>query len=481
MYDKEKTLVDAYMSGSLSRRGLIKSLGAMGVTAATAGVLVNAAATRALAQNGFDWKKHAGTTVKLLLNKHPYTDAMIANLENFKELTGMDVQYDVFPEDVYFDKVTAALSSGSSEYDAFMTGAYMTWTYGPAGWVEDLNEWITDASKTNPDYNWDDMLEGVRASCAWNGRPGGQLGSDDAKQWCIPWGYEQNNLTYNAAMLDKAGVGVPGNLDELIDAAAAAQAANDGIYGVGVRGSRSWATIHPGFLSGYANFGQKDLNVSDDGMLSAAMNTDVSKDYHAKWVKMIQDSGAPDWSTHTWYQVGTDLGAGKSAMIFDADILGYFMNGAGNAMEGQLAYAPFAPNPAADAPTPNIWIWSLAMSTFSQQKDAAWYFLQWASGPEHALFGATQMDFVNPVRKSVWADSGFRDRLSGSYPGYVDMHDKSAPGAKIHFTAQPLFFDLTTEWAASLQKMVAGEVPVDEGLDQLAESVNRQLKEAGLG
>src|SRR6056297_1563924 len=128
MYDKEKTLIDAYMRGQVSRRGLIRGLGAMGVTAATAGVLVNAAATRALAQNGFDWKRHAGTTVKLLLNKHPYADALIANLENFKELTGMEVEYDVFPEDVYFDKVTAALSSGSTEYDAFMTGAYMTWT-----------------------------------------------------------------------------------------------------------------------------------------------------------------------------------------------------------------------------------------------------------------------------------------------------------------------------------------------------------------
>ena len=46
---------------------------------------------------------------------------------------------------------------------------------------------------------------------------------------------------------------------------------------------------------------------------------------------------------------------------------------------------------------------------------------------------------------------------------------------------QPLFFDLTTEWAATLQKMVAKEVPVDEGLDQLAASVNKQLVEAGLG
>ncbi|MEO0761625.1 MAG: extracellular solute-binding protein, partial [Pseudomonadota bacterium] len=440
MYEKEKDLIDAFLRGQMSRRSLVRGLGAMGVTAGTAGFLVNAAQTRALAAD-FDWKKHSGKTVKLLLNKHPYTDAMIANLETFKALTGMEVEYDVFPEDVYFDKVTAALSSRSSEYDAFMTGAYMTWTYGPAGWIVDHNEWIQDSSKTNPGYNWGDMLEGVRQSCAWNGRPGGALGSDDAFQWCIPWGYEQNNLAYNAAMLETAGVDVPTNMDELMEAAARLQAANDGVYGIGVRGSRSWATIHPGFLSGYANYGEKDLNVSADGKLSAAMNTAVSKEYHAKWVKMIQDSGAADWSTHTWYQVGTELGAGKSAMIYDADILGYFMNGGDNAMAGKLAYAPFAANPAASAPTPNIWIWSLSMSKFSKDLDATWYFMQWASGPEHGLFGASEMDFVNPVRQSVWDDAGFRKRLSDSYPGYVEMHDVSAPGAKIHFTAQPLFID----------------------------------------
>ncbi len=477
MYEKEKNLANDFLQGKLSRRELIKRFSALGLSASSAGMLLNMQASSALAAD-FDWKAHSGKTVKLLLNKHPYTDAMIANLENFKSLTGMDVTYDVFPEDVYFDKVTAALSSGSTEYDAFMTGAYMTWTYGPAGWIEDLNEWITNPAKTNPNYNWEDMLEGVRTSCAWNGKPGDPLGTADAKQWCIPWGYEQNNLAYNAEMFDAAGVSVPTNINEMVEVAAALTQGD--VYGIGVRGSRSWATIHPGFLSGYANFGEQDLTLND-GKLSAAMNTAVSKEYHTNWVKMIQQSGAKDWATHTWYQVGTDLGAGKSAMIYDADILGYFMNGGDNAMAGKLAYAPFSANPDASAPTPNIWIWSLAMSKFSQEKDAAWYFMQWASGPEHAIFGATQMDFVNPVRQSVWDDETFRERLSSSYPGYVEMHDASAPGAKIHFTPQPLFFDLTTEWAASLQKMVANQVPVDEGLDQLAESVNDQLKEAGLG
>jgi multiple sugar transport system substrate-binding protein len=481
MHEREKDLIGAFLRGQVDRRGLIKGLGALGLTAGAAGTLLNLGQTRALAAD-FDWQAHKGKTIKLLLNKHPYADAMIANLENFKQLTGMEVVYDVFPEDVYFDKVTAALSSGSSEYDAFMTGAYMTWTYGPAGWITDLNEWIKDPAKTNPNYAWDDMLPGVRASCAWNGQPGGALGSEDAKQWCIPWGYEQNNLTYNKGMFEKAGVSVPGNMDELI--AAAAKLTKDvggGVYGIGVRGSRSWATIHPGFLSAYANFGQKDLNLSADGKLSAAMNTAESKAFHAKWVQMIQESGPKDWSTYTWYQVGTDLGAGASAMIFDADILGYFMNGGDNKEAGKLAYAAFKANPAAEAPTPNIWIWSLSMSNFSKDKDATWYFLQWASGPEHALFGATKMDFVNPVRASTWKDEMFREKLKKSYPGYVEMHDISAPGASIKFTAQPLFFDLTTEWAATLQKMVAKQVPVDEGLDMLATSIDGQLKEAGLG
>ena len=479
MHEKEKDLIDAFLRGQVDRRGLIKGLGAMGLAAGTAGTLLNLGQTRALAAD-FDWQAHKGKTIKLLLNKHPYADAMIADLDNFKKITGMDVTYDIFPEDVYFDKVTAALSSGSSEYDAFMTGAYMTWTYGPAGWIVDLNEYLQDPAKTNPKHNWEDVLPGLRASTAWNGVPGGELGSSDAKQWCVPWGYELNNISYNQKMFEKAKVEPPKNLDELLASAAKLTKDLGGPYGVGVRGSRSWATIHPGFLSGYSNFGQRDFTVAD-GKLKAAMNTPESKAFHKQWVQMIQDSGPKNWSTYTWYQVGTDLGAGASAMIFDADILGYFMNGGDNKEKGNIAYSAFTANPEAKAPTPNVWIWSLAMANASKQKDAAWAFMQWASGTEHGLFGARKMDFVNPVRASVWKDEMFRKRIDTSYPGYLNQHDVSAPGAKIYFTAQPLFFDLTTQWAETLQKMVAKEIQVDEGLDQLAANIDKQLKDAGLG
>ena len=77
----------------------------------------------------------------LLLDKHPYADAMIADIENFKKLTGIEVTYDVFPEDVYFDKVTAALSSCNS--GLYSTGRMLR-SYGHANSRGCCSHWMND-------------------------------------------------------------------------------------------------------------------------------------------------------------------------------------------------------------------------------------------------------------------------------------------------------------------------------------------------
>ncbi len=478
MNDKAKDLAEAFIAGRVGRRELIRRMAALGLAAPAAASVLNAVATRAYAAD-FDMMSQKGKSVKLLLNKHPYADAMIADLENFKTASGIDVTYDIFPEDVYFDKVTAALSSKSSEYDAFMTGAYQTWKYGPAGWAADLNEYIGDPKKTSPAFDWQGVLPGLRASTAWSGKVGDALGSPGSKQWALPWGFEANNISYNQKMFDKLGVKVPKNLPEMVETTAKITKDAGGPYGIGVRGSRSWATIHPGFLSGYTNYGAKDFTF-EGGKLKTAVNSAKAKEFTALWVKMIQDSGPKNWATYTWYQVGTDLGAGASAMIFDADILGYFMNGAPNKEAGNLGYAAFAASPDATEPTANVWIWSLALSNFSKKKDAAWLFMQWAAGTDHLMFGARKKDMVNPIRTSIWEDPEFKARI-GKYPGYLEQYAATTPKAQIYFTPQPLFFDLTTDWAAALQRMVAKEVPVNDGLDTLAASIDKKLKSSGLG
>ena len=342
----------------------MKGLGALGVTAATAGKLLNLGADPALAAD-FDWKAHKGKTLKLLLNKHPYADAMIANLQTLQGPDRHGRHLRRVPGGRLFRQGDGSAVLGLDRvrrlhdrrlHDLDLRSGRLDRTTSTNGSRIRPRPTRTTTGTT--------FCRRARTPAPGMASRAAQLGSEDAKQWCIPWGFEQNNITYNQEMFEKAGVqAAEATCDELHRRRRQAhQGCRNGVYGIGVRGSRSWATIHPGFLSAYANFGQKDLNVSGDGKLSAAMNTAESKAFHKQWVEMIQESGPKNWSTYTWYQVGTDLGAGASAMIFDADILGYFMNGGDNKEAGKLAFAAFAANPAAEAPTPNVWIWSLAMT-----------------------------------------------------------------------------------------------------------------------
>lgn len=476
---KQANLYRDFFNRQITRRELFGDAAKLGLGAMSAGLLMNTLGTAALADTSdFNWKKYKGHTVRLLLNKHPYTNALIAYLDNFKKLTGMNVKYDIFPEDVYFQKVTSVLSSSSSQYDAFMTGAYQTWQYGPAGYLVDMNQYIKDPTKTADTYKWDDVQPNLRMSDAWSGKVGDPLGGPGSKQWALPWGFELYSVSYNKQYFEKAGVTPPENLPDMIEKAQKLQKDIPRIYGVSVRGSRSWATIHPGYLSGFANYGATDF-VMENGKLKPSMNSDAGKKFTKLWIEMVQKAGPKDWTTYTWYEVGQDLGSGQAAMIYDADILGFFQQ-KGTKDAGHIGYEAFTPNPAMDHPTSNVWIWSLAMNNFSKSKDPAWYFLQWATGTQAELFGASKKNLVDPTRQSVVSDADVKARLEKDYSGYLKTYQETVPDAKIRFTPQPLFFNVTTQWASELQRMYAKETSVEEGLDKLADSIGRQLRDAGI-
>ena len=477
MTDKINDTLKAFAAGRMNRRDMLTRMGQLGIGAAATTMLLNRMQTSALAATSYDWMAQKGKSIKLLMNKHPYTDALLKNIDSFKTLTGIDVTYDVFPEDVYFDKVTAALSSKSTTYDLFMSGAYQTWQYGPAGWLVDLKKFINDPAETSPDYDWDGILANLRASTAWSGVPGEALGSPTAKQWALPWAWELNSIAYNKRILEQAHMEPPKDLPHLIEMAAKISKDIPGVYGIGARGSRSWATIHAGFLSAYSNYGAKDFDTSS-GKLVPAMNSKESKAFTKLWIEMLQKGGPKNWTTYTWYEVANDLGGGTSAMVYDADSAAFFQE-KGTKEAGNIVYHAFTPNPEASRPTPNVWIWSLAMSNFSRQQQAAWKLMQWATSTQQLTLGATKADLIDPTRQVVWDNQDFKTRMQG-YPGFLDQFAASSPGAKIYFTPQPLFFNVTTNWAAALQKMYSNQVSVEDGLDQLAADIKSQLSNAGI-
>jgi multiple sugar transport system substrate-binding protein len=428
--------------------------------------------------SNFDWKQAAGTKISVSLNQHPYEEAIVQRLPQFKELTGIDVQHEVTPEENYFDKITTQLSAASGVPDVFMTGVYQMWDYASSNRLEPLEKYLNDPAQTNPDYNAKDIFEGVFNGGKWDLKPGSPTGTGSL--YSLPLGFELYSLAYNKKYFDEKGLKPPQTLDEMIDLSKKLKGWNgSGSYGVAVRGTRNWATIHPAYMSIYSSAGAKDFEVKN-GKLLSAMDSPAAIEVTKKFAEMVKEGGPPGWSNYTWYQCGADLGAGKAAILWDADINGYFQNVPGSTSQsGNIGFAPNPVMKAGDAIQSNEWVWQLAMNSSSKNKKAAWLFIQYFTGPEFEMWAALNAKTVNPARQSVWQNQQFKDKLA-KVSGYEDTFQKTIPNTSVKFTPQPYFIQSTTEWAAALQKIVLSGADADATLKDLAKRVSRDTSKLKL-
>jgi multiple sugar transport system substrate-binding protein len=459
---------------NLSRRNLLMAglgaaslpmLNACGVGGSTADNSGDAAGE---VTGGFDWKKASGTKIKILQTPHPYQQSFQPLFKEFTDLTGIEVQADLVAEADYFTKLNTELAGGTGAHDVFMTGAYFIWQYGPPGWMEDLNPWIKNTSATSAEYDFEDIYEGLRTSTRWDFKPGSPLGTGG--QWAIPWGFETNVIAYNKRLFDQRGVKPAETFDDLIQLATDLTDRGKNQYGIAFRGSKSWASIHPGFMTQFSREGGKDYT-AEGGKLVSAMNSPQAVAFTEKWVQLAKASGPTSWTTYEYPDCTRDLGNGNAAMVYDADSATYPKNKPGQSKEaGNLAWHPGPAGPDGSYAT-NLWTWSLAMNSASKQKLAAWLFIQWATGKE-AMSKATSAAFADPTRKSVF-DGAFKQTL-GAFPGYLETFEKVIDSTKIQFSPQTKFFETTEDWSVALQDIYAGQ-PAKARLDALADANTKKL------
>lgn len=404
----------------------------------------------------FNWRAYEGTELDVLFSDHTYSKAVEKKLADFENLTGIKVNFSTMPETNYYDKLNVALSSRAGTPDVFMTGAYQSWEYASAGSMEPLEGYINNPKLTNPDYHYSDFIPSVIDALKWDCVPGHAVGS--GSQWALPMGWEINILTYNKRILNEKGMKAPETAEELLDTATALHEFNgSGTYGLALRGTADWGTIHPAYMSMYSTWGAKDFAVENGKLVSQVDSPEAiaMTDY---WVKLVKNGGAPQWSTYGWELAGADLGAGKAAMMWDADRGGYTQNvkgasaEAGNLAFGMIPYPVSAGKTAADMKS-NLWVWSMAMNANSAKKDAAWYFIQYFTGPEFMQWSGTEGACTDTPRQSVLDSTQYQEEVSGA-DGYLEAFNTLKDTANIFFTPQPYFSQTTTEWAKTLQELV---------------------------
>ena len=462
MKDVSDESTDSRQGPQMSRRNMLAAMGIAGAAAASLPVLSacgvggkasapnGAVGGHAVASTG---RRRPGRRINILQTPHPYQLSYQPLLKEFTELTGITVNVDLVPEADYFTKLNTELAGGSGKHDAFMLGAYFIWQYGPPGWIEDLDPWLQNSSATSAEYDFEDIFDGLRTSTRWDFTLGNPLGTGG--QWAIPWGFENNVVAYNKRIFDEKGITkLPDKLDDFIQLAVDLTDRSENRYGISTRGSKSWATIHPGFMTQYTPRGCGGLHVQrlradrrDGQRQGDRLHQEVDRHAAPGRSDVVDHLRLSQCHRRSRRRQGDD-GVRRRQRHLPEEQAGREQG------SGQPRVVPGPAGPDGNYKT-NLWTWSWAMSANSRNKLPAWLFIQWATGKDSMNKAVEGGTYADPVRKSVF-DTTFK-RVAADQFGYLETFETVIGESKIQFTPQKKFFDTTQNWAVALQDIYGGD------------------------
>jgi len=209
-------------------------------------------------QDTFDWQQFKGAQVRLILNKHPYTESLLPLLPEFTELTGIQVESEQIPEQQQRQKCVIELASGKPSFDLVHLSYHVQKRqFEKAGWLADITPFMKDPTLTAPDLTESDFSAAGLSYAK----------DDKGRMLSLPWSVDYFILYYNKDIFAKAGVQPPKTLDEMNDLAEKLTDTKAGIYGYVGRGLKNanmtlWTNY---FLNYGGEFLDKSGNILTDG------------------------------------------------------------------------------------------------------------------------------------------------------------------------------------------------------------------------
>jgi multiple sugar transport system substrate-binding protein len=456
-----------------TRRRLVQSAAAGASVLALTGHASQAERVRAM-QATFDWQRHNGAEVHLILNRHPYTESLLPLIPQFEELTGIAVPEPlILPEAEYFEKLRLDLSTGTGEFDVFMTGPEIHWAYDEAGWSEPLEGYLADPNLVAPEYDEADIFSSLMNANRWDLTVGGGLG--EGSLWAIPVMVETYVQVYRHDIYNELGIEPGTTIEEW--RANNLQATSDDVKGIIVRGERGGGVTGTGFISIIRGYGGRDLDENLVCQINSPEAVFVAEEYCAS----VRESGPEGWANVTWYEGQEGFANGSYAQYADCDFFtALYEDPAQSEVAGNVGLA-FLPHAEDRDPFTSIWTWALGMSSKARDKNAAWFFIQWATMKEQMLHATVEGRNYNPTRASVFNDPAVQEVMgswaNGTYlPVVVDNLDKYAV---LGWTPQPEQVFLGTRWDQALQEIWSGE-PAQAALDAAKEEIDAHMKDLGL-
>ena len=332
-----------------------------------------------------------GTTIRVIQNKGSVGLAIEPLLPEFEKLTGIKVQYETYPEDQYRQKVLLELGAGTGGLDAFYTfAAQEGLKFWRSGWYEPLDAYLKNPRLADPAFDLADISKMALQGNVYDG-----------KLTSLPVQQNTSMLYYRKDVFDKHQVKVPQTFQELEEAAKKLHNVEEGgqkLAGITMRGKKAAATS---MLAPFL-FSMGGTWLTKDGKPTVASPEAIQA--FDLYGRLLRNYGPPGSVNYHWYECVSQFATGKAAMYIDVNPRFYFFEDPSKSqVVGKTGYAMFPSGPAGRRPSMEVA--SMAVSSKSKKKEAAFLFVQWMAGKDVAL--KMLLRGIPVARASAWKDPRF--------------------------------------------------------------------------
>ncbi len=456
----------------MAQRKWKTAVAGIGMVGVTAGLIAGCSSD----SGGENGDGEVTITVALAANPQMQTaESLIADFE--EKNPGINVEFTVLPENELRPAVTKDVSTNAGQYDVAMIGSYEVPIWAERGWIIPLDEYAS------ADTDWDeaDLLEPIK-----------NIVSDDGTLFAAPFYGSSSFLMYRKDLAEAAGVTISESptWDEIRAAAEAMDDEEAGISGICLRGLPGWGQNLAAITTVINTFGGQWFNEAWETELTMP-ETEEAVDFY---VDLLRDYGQPDAAASGWEGCLQSFSQGQSAMWYDDTVF------AGSAIDqaaspeiaDNIAFA-MAPTGPADIPSGWLWSWGLAVTKSSQNPDAAWKFISWA----------TSKDYIQLAGENAGWDAIPPDSRHSTYeiPEYLEAADRYAdltiqsieaanplqptvnpvPYTGVQYVQIPEFVEIGDYVSQQLAGAISGAQSVDDALAASEEFTSNIIEEAGYG
>lgn len=393
--------------------------------------------------------------INVILSNHPWQRAIEPLVPDFEEETGIKVNIETFAEQQARDRILLNLQSQSTGTDIFMT---LPSREGPQfdalGYYQNLDEYLADAPA---EYQVDDFSPSAIAG----------MKTADGEVAALPLNIEGPVLFYRTDVFEELGLDTPTTFDEVTEVAKVIQDEGD-ITPITLRGAAAAIPFTFGpFLHG------EGIDWTDESGKANFDNAEAVQAIEA-YATLARDYGPDGVINYSFTESSNLFAQGKVAMSLESsNELNPLIDPDGSTVTDYVGVAKMPGGTVTAAPT--ALSWGIAMSRFSENKDAAWEFMQWATSPEIQL-ELTKAD-IAPPRDSVAADedyqANFADRTGQEWLDAVA--DIQANG---HTEVGPVGSNapaMREVIGNAIGKVILDEISAEEAAEEIQSELNELL------